>query len=283
MNLTKLICDLTLPCADNGCYFHRKERIIRLREWLAPSAYVCLPDKPLALVWRHRDFDPSQPMLLVSSHIDSLYTHYHASCSDGILLGTFDNSITNAIVIDRMLGGHLHPQVLVAFTGDEEDSSRGADHVMQLLQSCGPLHPEFVVVLDVTEEAYDTHAFTVENLFRNKSESSAACLRFSRIREIISLCQSILAPADVYIITEGDPDESWQYDEHDLNCCAFCLPIQTITGDMHDDDGVYARCTSVTSYAAALTTLLTGLIDHISQISKGMNEPPGLEVTDPLS
>ncbi|MFQ9022476.1 MAG: hypothetical protein ACLR6J_16980 [Parabacteroides merdae] len=47
--------------------------------------------------------------------------------------GTFDNSATNAAVIDLMLRGELDESVLVAFTGDEEKDSAGAIEIMQML------------------------------------------------------------------------------------------------------------------------------------------------------
>ena len=127
MNLTQLICELTLPCADNGRDFTRTDRIHRIRDLLRSTPYTCLGEKPLAQVWQHPDFDPALPLVRVSSHIDSLYTNYHASCDDGILLGTFDNSVTNAVILSLILENRLPQQVLVAFTGDEEDQSRGAD------------------------------------------------------------------------------------------------------------------------------------------------------------
>jgi hypothetical protein len=262
MTLTEMICDLTLPCADNGEEFTDVERIDRINKLLCQSHYFCLEKTPLAQVWGHRDFDPSLPMVLISSHIDSLYTRYHAGCSDGILCGTFDNSITNAIVIYLMLGNLLPTQTLVAFTGDEEYDSNGADQVMTVLSKLhtSPLHPQFVLVLDITEEAYDTHGFTFENLFCQTSKKPRVLLRFQKKREIKTLICGGFAPVDVFVIKNGEADESWQYNEYDLNCCSLCLPCKTLTGDMHDNQGVFVKQNSVIEYADALQKIVGILI-----------------------
>ena len=267
LNLSSLIHDLTIPCADNGHEFIRTDRISRIAELLTASSYLLLDQLPLAFVWKHRDFNPDLPVVLVSSHIDSLYTRYHCCLENGLFLGTFDNSITNAAIIDRMLGNHLPPQVLVAFTGDEEENSRGADQVMEILKSAPkPLHPEMVVVLDITEEAYKSHPFTFENLFRQKAPSPLVCLRFAEKKDLAAYLRATLDTDDLFIIKNGEPDESWQYDEHDVNCCALCLPILTVTGDMHDDSGVYAKEQSVFKYTETLSRFLSKIVAELQTI-----------------
>ena len=275
MNLPQLICELTLPCADNGRDFTRTDRIQRIRDLLRSTPYTCLGEKPLAQVWQHPEFDPALALVLVSSHIDSLYTKYHASCDDGILLGTLDNSVTNAVVLSLILENRLPQQVLVAFTGDEEDESRGADQVIDILQNAppNPIHPEMVVVLDITEESYDSHSFTFENLFRASKEAHSAQLRFEKKRDLAQFLRDLLAPSDPIIIKEGEPDESWQYDEHDLNCLAFCLPCKTITGDMHDEKGVHVKESSVHQYANTLAEVLALILDHPNMKPRGGPTP----------
>ena len=275
MNLLQLICELTLPCADNGRDFNRTGRIQRIRDLLRSTPYTCLGEKPLAQVWQHPDFDPALALVLVSSHIDSHYTNYHASCDDSILLGTFDNSVTNAVILSLILENRLPQQVLVAFTGDEEDESRGADQVIDMLRNAPPkpIHPEMVVVLDITEESYDSHSFTFENLFRASKESHSAQLRFEKKRDLAQFLRDLLAPSDPIIIKEGEPDESWQYDEHDLNCFAFCLPCKTITGDMHDEDGVHVKESSVHQYANTLAEVLALILGHPNMKPRGGPTP----------
>ena len=275
MNLPQLICELTLPCADNGRDFTRTDRIQRIRDLLRSTPYTCLGEKPLAQVWQHPEFDPALALVLVSSHIDSLYTKYHASCDSGILLGTFDNSVTNAVILSLILENRLPQQVLVAFTGDEEDESRGADQVIDILQNAppNPIHPEMVVVLDITEESYDSHSFTFENLFRASKASLSVPLRFEKKRDLAQFLRDLLAPSDPIIIKEGDPDESWQYDEYDLNCFAFCLPCKTITGDMHDEEGVHVKESSVHQYANTLAEVLALILGHPNMKPRGGPTP----------
>jgi hypothetical protein len=266
MRLTYLIHHLTVPCADNGKKFTQTEHINRTESLLASTRYSSLGRKSLAQLWQHPDFDSALPFLLVSSHIDSLYHHYHSRCEDGMLHGTYDNSITNAAILSLILDDHLPPQVLVAFTGDEEENSRGADQVMKILRKSthAPLRPECVVVLDITEEGFASHAFTVENVFHSEGPPAGARLRFTAIRQLTQRLRTLLAPTDLCIIEEGEPDESWQYDEHNLNCFAFCLPCQTLTGDMHDDEGVRIKESSASQYTDTLARLLREIIANLS-------------------
>lgn len=78
--------------------------------------------------------------------------------------GTFDNSATNAAVIDLMLRGELDESVLVAFTGDEEKDSAGAIEIMQMLGRMECLVGK-ALVLDVTNEGWeDEAAFSIETI-----------------------------------------------------------------------------------------------------------------------
>lgn len=261
--LIDLVHRLTIPCSDNGRLFTRTERIERIDELCGGSNYSLSDKLPLAFLWKHRDFNPEQSAILLSSHIDSLYDNYHCSIQEqDLLLGTFDNSITNAVLVHLMVAKKLPPQVLVAFTGDEEDQSRGADQIVSALGSSNgvDIRPEFVIVLDVTEEGYKSHSFTIENLFIRKQHKKSDRLRFSNRSSLANHICNIFAPSSIYQIKDGDPDESWQYDEHDMNCLAFCLPIKTITSDMHDDDGVYAKIPSVETYATSLSKLASALL-----------------------
>lgn len=67
------------------------------------------------------------------------------------MLGTFDNSITNASIVYLMLSRALPRNVIVAFTGDEEETSRGALDVSRFIEDHN-LDVLNIFVLDVTEE-----------------------------------------------------------------------------------------------------------------------------------
>jgi hypothetical protein len=204
------------------------------------------------------------PAVLVSSHIDSLYTRYHSRLDGQTFCGTYDNSITNAAVVHLMLLGTLNPQVLVAFTGDEERGSRGACQVVEYLSNGNdPLRPELVLVLDVTEEAYDSHPASFENLFIRGGSEDAGVLQMQHQEDLESFIASVPGVKDPHIVPNGEADESWQYNKHDLNCLALCLPIRTITGNMHNDEGVYAKLPSVESFTEIVGRFTNAALGHM--------------------
>ena len=48
------------------------------------------------------------------------------------------------------------------------------------------------------------------------------------------------------------PDESWDYDEENIKCFSLCIPVG---GDMHSDEGVFARIRSLKEYVEVLWVL----------------------------
>lgn len=56
-----------------------------------------------------------------------------------------------------------------------------------------------------------------------------------------------------YVIgQETEPDESWEYDGHNVECFRLCIPTK---GDMHSDDGVFVRKNSLAPYMKILSLL----------------------------
>ena len=108
--LTARIIQLTVPCTDNGRNFICTERLERIKLTLADSAYACVAALPLASVYQHREFQVGSPALLVSNHVDSVYSKYSASLEDREIRGTLDNSACNAIAVELMLADRLPPQ-----------------------------------------------------------------------------------------------------------------------------------------------------------------------------
>ncbi len=271
----KRAMELTLPCEDNGIRWTRRERLDAIASALNGTAYSLLGKSELAFVYRHSGYSRKKPTILVSTHVDSLYGQYFARKVGAEIHGTFDNSATNGVVVELMRQGSLPPQVLVAFTGDEEENSRGADQTVEILSQGGLFSMlELVMVLDLTEEAYGQAAFTLENLFV-ESNQAEALLRFSGKRDLKSYLTTILkddacpgikkttsskpSSHDLVVVMNAAPDESWQYDEHDLNCFSLCLPCRPLDGDMHSDLGVAIQCTAFEQYALALKQLASGI------------------------
>lgn len=245
---------LTVPSSDDGLSFTQPDRLARIQSALDKSDYSLFGDLPLAYLFRSQTYSPEKPAILVSAHIDSIYEAYFTRRDGEEVIGTFDNSACNAVVLHLMLTHRLPSQVLVAFTGDEEGDSRGADQTIAILQNNEPAfrNLELVITLDLTEEAFGRADFTVENYFIEE-QNEDSLLRFTRKRELKDYLMDILEHP--LFVKNADQDESWQYDEHDLNCFSLCLPCKVLGEDIHDDFGVKIRAQSFFRYAEALESV----------------------------
>ena len=91
-------------------------------------------------------------LIVISSHVDcqrQITKCFSKDYDDDLMQGTFDNSLTNAMTVSLMLEDALAMNVVVAFTGDEEEDSTGAADVAAFFQN---LHKKIkVIVLDVTD------------------------------------------------------------------------------------------------------------------------------------
>lgn len=251
IRLHDLVADLTVPCTDNGHRFTQNARLLRIQSALKESGYRLFGEMPLAYVYCQKEYSVEKPTILISTHIDSLYIEYFTNLGENEIVGTFDNSATNAVAVYLMINNRLPPQVLVAFTGDEENQSVGADQTIQILQNKGPSfrNLELVITLDITEESFGKSHFTIENYFVNK-QNGDSLLKFTRQRELKKYIMEILDRP--VVIKNAEPDESWKYDEYDLNCLTLCLPCRLLGADMHEDCGVAILTESFDAYATSL-------------------------------
>ena len=149
--------------------------------------------------------------------------------------------------------------VLVAFTGDEEEDSYGVIDAVRFLRM-KHVDIELAVVLDVTDMGWDEYAsFTIENNFWKDAQGRRVIERCRRLpsewRFVPEDPDDVPAyiPSERVIPVEADEDESWELDELDVHCFSLCLPVN---GDMHSDAGVLARRTSFPNYCDALEAVL---------------------------
>ncbi len=256
----KLLKDVNVLCRDNGIRFNsdESERIDVIKEKLKGTDYNIL-QKDLFILCHKKDLTQyGDDTTLISTHIDCKKSIGEAGLShcfskrigDNMLLGTYDNSITNAAVLHLMINNELLDNVIVAFTGDEEEGCNGAQQVTEFLSEFGMNYR--CTVLDVTYEGWDENAdFTIENNFW-KDELG---------KKVISVVENdgskwLFVPEDLKNIPdyikkenindeEALEDESWTYDENKVECFSLCLPVD---GDMHKDEGVKARISSFYKY-----------------------------------
>lgn len=265
MQVFEILEQLMVPNRDNGSTFTDTRRIDRIKKLLWDSPYRCVNSAGLFFLFAAKPLEDLEAPVLISSHIDcveSITRFFAEDAGEDLLLGTFDNGITNAAVTALMLEGSLPENVVIAFTGDEEDDSQGAQQVVRYLEGLQKT-PVATIVLDVTDMGWEQAApFTVENNFFSPelgkkvvacAEAQSDLWKFvpSDPEEIPScVAQERLIPV------EAECDESWEYDEYDWQCFSFCLPVK---GNMHGNSGVYARKTALVRYTKALSALANAL------------------------
>ena len=231
MTYSELLQQLTVESQDNGEVFTRTNRLERIKSLLHDSSYELLYVGKLALIYGKKEVTPAKARLLVSSHIDTVYTHCFCEETDTHWKGTFDNSATNTALLQLMLENKIGDHVLIAFTGDEEIESRGAQEV------------------NVTNEGWDDSvSFSIEN-DRGFDLLTAY--------QIISSIQESEQPC--VFLHDALPDETWIYgekqypDDRSYPCLSLCLPVG---GDMHSDAGCWLRKGEVPIYQSILCRLL---------------------------
>ncbi len=261
VSLHSLVHRLTCPCKDDGTSFTITARLREIADTLAGSAYRIRYEGNLVHVYQHTDFDPQRPLLMLSCHVDSVYEEYNSAETEEYLLGTYDNSACNAAATYLMAAKALPPQVLVAFTGDEEYDSGGADEAVALLQRDNALFArlELVVCLDLTEVECDC-GYTIENCF-HKRDPQGAHLHFHSEANLAAWLRRISLGSTIPYVPhwEAVVDESWQYDEHDVNCFTLGLVCRCLDGHMHNAAGVAIAARHLAAYAAALADLCTAV------------------------
>lgn len=242
-----LLQQLTIASKDNGICFTEYNRLAQIIRLAGKSEYKVVHQGDLSIVLAHPDFQPAEKAVLLSSHIDSVYNTCFARQESPCWLGTWDNSATNALTVGLMLEGALSPQVLIAFTGDEEKNSEGAREVMKW---CGEelLSIARVIVTDVSNEGWDDEvAFSIENDWGFDILSGY---------EVIRTIQDTEYPC--VFVHQGEPDETWKYREGiegvfpPVPCLSVCLPVK---GDMHHDNGTWLRPENLSPYCQVLTAL----------------------------
>ncbi|MCX7878437.1 MAG: hypothetical protein N2510_07340 [Ignavibacteria bacterium] len=252
---------INCSCKNNGI-FSEQEKVLKIKDTLA-GQYLLINQGNQFLLYSHKDFDQTEPFILVSSHIDEEYPEYFLSdFNKKQIIGTFDNSICNAVLIYLIKSGKLPPNVLITFTGREEEDSEGARETMNYIKSIDNLRNNLglVIVMDVTVDKYYKYPYTIENYFIKNG-------LFKSRKEFKKYCRRILDDEKIKFVNDdkAEIDESWEYDEHDLNCFSFCLPAkphpETEESDdwMHKSEGIIIKEKSVWKYTKSLLKIITSV------------------------
>jgi hypothetical protein len=240
---TEVLKAVTVDCKDDGTRFTDRTRIDVIKSLLEGSEYQLLVEGDLCLIYGKKSL--SADAVIVSSHIDCVYSKCYCEEIGDLYRGTFDNSLTNAAVLCDMIDGKFADNVYVAFTGDEEVNSNGAHEVLEHLENSG-ISPRFVLVTDVTNEGWDEEAvFSIENDKGFDLEDNP------RLVDVIKNCGVIST-----YIHDAEPDESWDYAMAGCAAMSMCAPV---LGDMHDDFGSVARKREMPQYCSILAQIVNAV------------------------
>ena len=245
LHFSDVLSAVTVDCKDNGMEFVVTERIGAVERLLQGTEYRLVAREPLALLFAKHVPQENEKVVLVSSHIDCVYSSCFSSDDGEYFKGTFDNSFGNATVLWCMLNDMLPANVVVAFTGDEEKDSRGVYQALGALKRFG-CELSCAIVQDVTNVGWESGAlFTIEN---------DCGIDLITAYNMVSLLEPYNGKFAFRHFAE--PDESWDYAECGVPCFTLCAPVG---GNLHGDEGVLLRKESANEYCKVLA-LLAGFL-----------------------
>lgn len=232
---------VTVDCKDNGECFTVTDRVAAVERIIERTNYKLISRQPLALLYAKRQVCEGDRVLLISSHIDCVYSRCFSADEGDCLRGTFDNSFTNAALLWNMLHDRLPDNVVVAFTGNEESDSQGAVQTVVALGQMG-CEVAAALVLDVTNEGWGSAAsFTLEN------DLGIDILTGYNIISSLEKYNGRFA-----FKHNALPDESWDYADYGIPSLTLCVPVG---GELHEDAGVMLRKESALEYCNVLSLL----------------------------
>lgn len=241
----ELLKAVTVDCKDDSENFVVSDRVAVVEKLLSGSAYKIIAREPLSLIYAKCELSAGDSVVLVSSHIDSVYDFCFCDDEGDSLRGTFDNSIGNAAILWLMLHGLLPDNVVVAFTGDEERNSQGA---VQTVLALGRMQCEikFALVLDVTNTGYESGAhFALENDLG---------IDIFTAHKIIDAVKS--TGLEYAYEHNAEPDESWDYNDYGIPALSVCA---VVNGSIHGNEGVLLQKCALLSYCKSVLYVLNSL------------------------
>ena len=90
---------VTVDCKDNGECFTVTDRVAVVERMLEKTEYKLISRQPLALLFAKRVPQECEKIVLISSHVDCVYSSCFCDDADGCWRGTFDNSFGNTAVL----------------------------------------------------------------------------------------------------------------------------------------------------------------------------------------
>lgn len=240
-----ILSEMQRPCYDNGKKFIVTDKLDRISQLLSDTSYVETQENLFRLYSKVplNELNPEH-LIVLSTHADFVSNirrpFVKVSYSQNLLLGTFDNSATNAAALYLLLEGNLPENVLVAFTGNEEYGMKGAAKLDQYLQAALGVSP-FYLALDVTDIGFRQKQFSIENTFSLPRDT---------IENLVHIVKGTGHRG--YLYPNALPDEAHQYSRIGALSCSLCVPTQ---GPMHSNKGCYMELSAYFNYIDVLEHL----------------------------
>lgn len=263
-----MIKKVNVHSKDDGNVFLSTKRRDVIVNILKNSNWKKVFDDGYLLIFNNGYREDFGKSILISCHIDTAFKEgdYFINFFNGgkKLVGTLDNSASIAILLDVMLSGALYKNTFVTFTGDEEGEMRGASKTAEFLKRKLPkVFRELVsvIVMDVTLENY-SKSVSLENFFFNKNKYLEGKFPFNSLSSFIEIICNVLRDKNISFgfvsESEADPDESWEYDEYNLNVFSLCLP--TKGEDCHSKKGITTTVDKMSHLKNALISIVNFLL-----------------------
>ncbi len=266
---------------DDGKKFTVTDRLDYIKSLLEKSDYEIYGETPLSVIYRKKEIELPDRVVLLSSHVDCVDEITNPNfevTKKGNYKGTFDNAVTNAAVVIAMIENKLKGNVLIAFTGDEEENSGGARQVIEFLDKNNK--QVIAIALDATYDlesehgnktTYNDASYTIDNLCRNTEENIVDDLFATANRlSIPYMVTRANGSVDYFDDKENmidnyfskkteikDPaelDEAIEYSEH--KCCvgafSLCIPTNDTDGDMHSNKMIKVKKNAFDEYIKAV-------------------------------
>ena len=244
-DFTSLLQRVTVDSKDDGHQFQITDRVDAIRHLLADTGYQLLHEGRLFLLYGKQPVEGAE-IVLISSHIDCVYSRCFCEEEEETYKGTFDNSLTNAAVLWNMLSDQFGDNVYIAFTGDEEKDSGGCHELIEYLFNQTGCQVRFALVTDVSNDGWEQKVpFSIEN------DLSIDLFTAHQLVEW-------LEPYFFSYFQHAEPDESWDYDSVHIPTLTLCIPV---CGDIHHDDGALARKSSIPVFCQVLAELANRLAE----------------------
>lgn len=242
-----LLHKLTVVCRDNGRVFTNNERLVRIDEALQNSPFKYKQEGKLFVAYTQVPVEMlADSIIVVSSHVDLKAGTTRCTSQEideEYLVGNYDNSITNAAIVTLMQDSKLPLNVMVVFTGDEEEGGKGAEEVCAYVKKELKRNPK-CIVLDVTGRGYKKRVFTIENKHMKKKWQA-------RMMSWFVQCDK----NGRWIQKNDDDDESDIY-RKEMPCFSLCLPTKDMGADMHSNEGLKVRKKAYLGYIDVLAEVI---------------------------